>query len=140
MSCDIHLHIEVKVADVWHHWGNPLVHQWYPLFGKMAGVRDDSVIPITPPRGLPEDVTTLTMLDYSRDNPHHTSWFGGPEIVALENWLNTDAGGFSAGHDLEHHILSSYFFGNGFSGPYRNPGASSHRGVTDVRFVFWFDN
>ncbi len=37
MGCDIHLHTEVKIANVWHRYGCPSVDRNYRVFAKMAG-------------------------------------------------------------------------------------------------------
>jgi len=64
MGCDIHLHVEFKVAGLWYHYSHPRVERDYRLFGKMAGVRDvydeDTMVQ---PRGLPGNATFTTRLD-----------------------------------------------------------------------------
>lgn len=146
MGCDIHLHIEVKINGKWEHWGAPSVQRWYELFEKMAGVRGDVRNAISPPKGLPEDMTTLTKLaaTYDGKDAHSHSWLGTEEIMQLEDWLKKQARGEWI-NDLEHHILHSYLFGNSFTGHKRYPEDSKYRldagiDVQDVRFVFWFDN
>ena len=40
MSCDIHLHVEVKVNGKWLHYDKVGMHPFfYEMFAKMAGVR-----------------------------------------------------------------------------------------------------
>src|SRR5687767_487012 len=144
MGCDIHLHIEIKINDTWHHYSHPHVTRNYGLFAKMAGVRNHGlgIIPIAMPKGLPDDITELTKYCFDRDNrsyyPHDISWLGPAEIAELEDWLNeTYPGDF--GHDLEHSLLHCYLFGNSFAGFHKYP-EEREPNLTDLRFVFWFDN
>jgi hypothetical protein len=148
MGCDIHLHIEIKIAGQWQHYGCPDVPRSYHLFGKLAGVRDKSVEPIARLRGLPGDITLVTYCDYfgtpnsdsapaPRDNWHNQSWINRNEIKQLADWLDEE-GGFAEEIDLEHHILHSYLFNNAFSGSSEFTDGGGI--VEDVRFVFWFDN
>ncbi len=144
MGCDIHLHIEVKVRGEWHHLSAPYVDRSYRLFGYMAGVRDDSVEPVSLPKGFPPDATTLTKIDYERweRDAHSVSWLGVEEIGILRDRIQKDpdvGGNFS--WDLEHSILHTYLFGNSLDGWYKYPEEDYRKmGVEDVRLVFWFDN
>lgn len=142
MGCDIHLHIEIRVAGKWHHYSAPSIARNYELFNILAGVRHnpDDPDPIIPPRGLPEDMTEVTRMDMDGFGKygHHASWFGLPEICKLTDWL-TEQGGFKMGMDLEHHILHCYLFRNSFAGVLKYP-QDDHHGVEDVRFIFCFDN
>jgi hypothetical protein len=133
MGCDIHLHIEVKIGDQWHHYGTPSIDRDYNLFEKMAGVRGAVDAAISPPKGLPKDCTFLTMLDHSKMafDAHSASWLGVREIDALEEWHE--------GISLEYDVLHTYLFGNSFTGWKHWPEKNSHC-IQDVRFVFWFDN
>ena len=67
MGCDIHGVIEVnkypnlEQADYrWWPYAEVRFDRYYRLFGFLAGVRDESVEPVVPPRGLPADVSWLT--------------------------------------------------------------------------------
>ncbi len=148
MGCDIHLHIEVKVAGKWEHWGNPNIRRSYRLFGAMAGVRDEEEIPIVAPKGFPSDASLLTRMDYEHEglDAHTPSWLDHKEIIALEKRLNqwrkeeVERNPSFWGLDLEHHILHSYLFGNSFTAKWKHDDIDYAPGVDDVRFVFWFDN
>ena len=147
MGCDIHLHIEVKINQEWEHWSSPAVPRCYPLFNKLAGVRgyDTTEKPIAQPRGLPTDMTvpTLAAFDWEKADAHHTSWIGRDEIGVLEKWIRTELVKTWAGGDyicLEQHFLHSYCCGNGFAGIGYDDGTSYPKNITDVRFIFWFDN
>lgn len=141
MGCDIHLHIEIKTNGAWHHYAALMIERSYALFAKMAGVRTDTPSEaISAPRGIPEDVTEITKYDFTKweADAHSASWFGIPDIMALEDWLKTESGGM-AGKSLEYSILRTYLFGNHFSTNVRWPEEKIDF-VEDVRFVFWFDN
>lgn len=134
MGCDVHLHIEVKLDGKWEHWGHPSIHRWYTLFGKMAGVRDESVVPIAEPRGLPKDATTITLFDsknWGRDGHSH-SWLSADEIEnQLYPWFEDNMHGM----DRYPETFFGYLCGNGWDR--ENMLAL---GLEDFRFVFWFDN
>lgn len=137
MGCDIHLHIEVKINGVWHHYGAPNVARDYKLFERIAGVRGKVEKAISAPRGMPSDATVLTQFDNERGGCdwHSHSWLGAREIALLEDWLFENV----KRSDLEHYILHSYLFGNSFAAVHQYP-TRREKGVEDVRFVFWFDN
>ena len=133
MGCDIHLSIEIEVNDEWLHLGHPDVNRWYALFEKMAGVRGDVRNAIVRPKGLPNNLSKVTQLyvNAENDDMHTPSWFNLQEIEILETWLRTqDPNIWKC--DLNHTVLHTYLFGNGFS--------NLDYGMTDVRFIFWFDN
>jgi hypothetical protein len=136
MGCDIHLHTEVKIDGVWHHYSAPNVDRNYSLFWKMAGVRGrgtDDFEPIARPRCLPADVTAITRIDASRMDGHSHSWLSAAEIQQLEDWVE------SRGWDRDHCWFTKNWgrlFGGSYSGFTKYP---NDRCVDDVRFVFWFD-
>lgn len=154
MGCDIHIHIEVKFRGNWEHYGTPQVSRWYRLFAKMANVRNaephdkDYIKPISDPKGMPDDVTTLTAHDNERGSGdwHSHSWLDLDEIVLLEDWLEEQSkqqreiDPSAPWLDLEHTVLHTYLFGNSFAGLRRYPKDYDGDQVADVRFVFWFDN
>jgi hypothetical protein len=138
MGCDIHLHIEVKIGDQWHHYGTPSIGRDYNLFEKMAGVRGAVDAAISPPKGLPKDCTFLTWLDHKmmKVDAHSASWLGPEEIDALEEWREKSP---QRSIGLEYDVLHTYLFGNSFTGWKHWPEENTRR-IQDVRFVFWFDN
>jgi hypothetical protein len=147
MGCDIHLHIEVKINGTWHHWGAPDIKRSYTLFALMAGVRSyDDIKPIVEPRGLPEDLTELTRIDYENwyGGCHTPSWLTAEEMEQVFEQYQSICGARNPKEkypliSLEHNILHTYLFGNGFSTPNKYP-SDNQEDVQDVRFVFWFDN
>lgn len=148
MGCDIHLHIEIRVNGIWHHYAAPYVQRWYALFERMAGVRGDVHNAIAPPRGLPDDATVVTKLasDDMGSDGHSHSWLSSAEVVVLDDWLGEQEEKLKPewpGYNLEHAILHTYLFENGFAGFVRYPKDGKRvraLGLADFRFVFWFDN
>ena len=140
MGCDIHLHTEIKIASTWHHYGSPSCRRLYRVFAKMADVRNyEGDEPLASPRGLPEDCSVVTLIDYRGwgDDAHSASWLDADEIVALYNWIDgeTDKGALSfflQGSDF------GYLFGDRFDSFRLRPDEQPDE-VEDVRFVFWFD-
>lgn len=133
MGCDIHLHAEVKINGQWHHYLKNRIERDYRLFAKMASVRneDNKIMPISKPKGLPNDISLITKIDADHwgADGHSHSWFGTQDIERLcaEIGLRyfTETFPFLFGHyfyDLKAVRLDL--------GPI----------IEDARFVFWFDN
>lgn len=143
MGCDIHLHTEVKIDGVWHHYSAPSIDRNYSIFAKMAGVRKTEPSPIAQPRGLPADSTFLTRFDYEREagDAHTPSWLGAKEIEELVDWVDET---FPSTSCLDWESMNiGYFFGNSFQGFSKYPSnytVGMKRKIDDVRWVFWFDN
>lgn len=135
MGCDIHAHIELKRrgSDVWEHWNAPRIGRDYALFEKMAGVRGREENAIVPPRGLPEDVSTLTKVnaDHEGDDGHTHSYLTRDEIQVLQEWWEKDPCNPKP-WNFEVEIMGGYLFGNGYG--------ELPEEIEDVRIVFWFDN
>lgn len=134
MGCDIHTFVEVKHKGKWLLYNHPDVGRNYDLFEKMAGVRGDVKNAISPPKGLPEDVSEATQLyyDYEEPDAHSESFLTLLEIGLLAKWYGEQGYG-NYGFDSEF----GYLFGNGFTDmdELTNPPP-----IEDIRFVFWFDN
>jgi len=141
MGCDIHLHEEVKIEGEWHHYGAPSMPRHYDLFGKMAGVRGEED-PIVEPRGMPEDATLLTRMDFERygSSKHDASWLGPEEIAKLYDWMHENV--VTEEFEFPEHRYFDYCFGSTFAGfhEYGTRGTSIPEAVENVRFVFFFDN
>lgn len=94
MGCDIHTYVECRVNGLWERQmpegeGFSLRRgQWelgrnYMLFGILAGVRNRDVLPISEPRGLPEDCSKEIRErheEWSVD-AHSTSYFLISELL-----------------------------------------------------------
>lgn len=138
MGCDIHLHTEVKVNGKWLHYGAPSIARWYSLFEKMAGVRGQQVNAIAAPKGLPDDISDLTALEFKRweGDAHSMSWLSVEEIAQLEDWYK------EATKDAKEYTYPEkqwgYLFSSSWGGLHKYKEAPD--GVEDARFVFWFDN
>lgn len=147
MGADIHFHIEVMLTapegteqkDMkWEHYASPSINRNYRLFAYMADVRNNGrVVPLSQPKGLPNDISAITKLDYGNGIDYHSaSWFGVPEIDKLRSWVFEQGDSVDGEqwwpYGLEYSVLNTFFFGNYFTDPVK--------GIEDVRFVFWFDN
>lgn len=140
MGCDIHLHVEVKVNNKWEHYSHPQIRRDYRLFGIMAGVRDSSVIPISEPKGLPEDLSLITRIDrdYDGEYMHSESWLDKKEIKKLFLYMQTNPGEDEWAGQWEHNELG---YANGDSYWIIGDSDCGHpKEYEDVRFVFWFDS
>lgn len=134
MGCDIHLHVEVRLAgeSEWQHYAHPSINRNYALFGALAGVRFGEIEHI-PPRGLPNDMSRLTRWDWEANwsgDGHTASWLHFDEFERALGRAGIDYTSFGS-----EGFLHTYFdFGYGLGEPDEMPD------VTEVRFVFWFDN
>lgn len=137
MGCDMHLHIEVKLDGKWEHRGNPSIRRDYRMFAKMVGVRQSDKNPstsISSPNGLPSDLTRATQyeVDYEGADGHDHSWFNLQQIKQLTDWYGETYSPETHPFGLEGVV--GYFLGNDWSL------SKYHPRITDIRFVFWFDN
>lgn len=136
MGCDIHVHTELKIKGVWHHFGNPRIERWYALFAKMADVRNQphwGIVPIKGVhRGLPDNATEMTRISFeNEEHDDRVFWLDLDQIKELVNWFERTFGPDEHPHGLEGEF--GYVFGNGWAGLPTDV-------VEDSRFVFWFDN
>lgn len=148
MGCDIHMHLEVKIAGKWEHYGAPSVSRDYSLFGLLAGVRGKGPA-VVAPKGFPADASTVTRFDYEQwaGDAHTPSWLSAEEISEFQDaWALAgehtiyDGRPYPArGRDVEADVLHAYFFGNSWADFARWP-EERPNGIEDVRWVFWFDN
>jgi len=131
MGCDIHLFVEVKTKNGWEVYTNPKIKRNYTLFTKMAGVRKrkiEDIVPISEPKGLPSDMTYVASMSFQTDKYHSMSYLNRGEILQLYDFVQDNELG-----DLEGTILNCYLEGNSFAG-------DLPEWMSDIRFVFWFDN
>lgn len=139
MGCDIHVHVEVKRNGQWLHYNAPHVDRNYDLFARLAGVRryDDSIEPISEPRGLPGDVADLTRAIYEREGGakymHSASYITCEEMRDVADWYES--------HEPTRRHCGSHGFDGVFGYLNGNPIYTLDNGfVDDCRIVFWFDN
>lgn len=140
MGCDIHASSEILVNNMWHHYSVLNIGRHYDLFARMANVRNNGgIVPISEPRGIPNDITFITWLDYTRwgEDGHSHSWLSGKEVDELEVWYNEYRKKYK---DYDRFFFDDfgYIFGNGYD-IQSDPGAYP-KGVQDSRMIFWFDN
>jgi len=144
MSCDIRLHSEVKINGVWRHHSEAKIRSNYPLFAKMANVRNDfGIEPISEPKGLPDDATDLTVLhsEVFFSSGHSHSWLSAMEIAELHHFIEKYDGLNERWFTPNFlHENFPYFMGNRFCSFVNFPEDWEGYGVEDVRYVFFFDN
>jgi len=160
MGCDIHVYVEVKINDKWKHVDS-LIHDKYnegvsdleylssphqvrehlfenrnyTLFGLLAGVRDNSLSPIAPPRGIPDDTSDTIRETWELDGDHTPHYYTLVELESvkvnkLPKYSRTNLG---------------YFFYKNSKEP--SPLMKLQRirdkykvNSEQVRIVFWFDS
>lgn len=179
MGCDIHPHVEVKVDDKWEisteevfsldsfdrdyykkeKSSEPFDWRSYSMFGFLAGVRNyDHCIPISEPKGLPDDCSEEikeAYEDYSSD-AHSCSYLTLRELSEFdynkEFWnrrifkptYNADGStsggnGASLAEEGEGKIIT--YRENLGEWYFRHLEEMRELGESDdVRIVFWFDN
>lgn len=122
MGCDIHCFVEKKVKSSWKLVEKLEVGRNYTLFGKMAGVRDRSVEPISEPRHLPDDISDELEKLYTesyREWCFSVSWLSSAEMKKVRGWARV--------------ALAD----DGFK--YWDDALFSQVKSPDTRLVFWFD-
>lgn len=98
MVCDIHAFLEVKIENIWHLYSQIPFSRNYVLFSRMgAPFKNETIniIPISTPRGLPEDVSFIVknfICDYYGEDGHSHSWLSSQEVVDLYHWLRKSLG------------------------------------------------
>src|SRR3990167_8499361 len=141
MGCDIHAFVEVKVDNEWLHYAEARINGNYNLFSRMADVRNDnSITPISSPRGLPKDISKMVSLHRNRwgKDGHSDSWLSYDEIYDLYLWSKSDSL-IPLNLDIEHTLFGVYLFRNSLNG-WKDYPEDYPEFVQDVRLVFWFDN
>ena len=136
MGASIHMHIELKSGDTWHHYSAPHIFRNTVFFDLVSGMYE-RIKPVTSPRGLPQDITFVTKFCYDQDRSgyhlHHEGWLGADEIVKLQRCMIQEyesRGLDRMDADLDDNFFHTYINGNS---------VIQHQGWDDVRFIFWFD-
>ncbi len=133
MGCDIHAHFEIKVDNEWLHYSAPRFERDYNLFEKMAGVRGLSENAISPPKGLPDDISKTVLLNckWMGSDGHSHSWLNKKEIRELY--------AFHAKDFISIWEQWGYLGGSGWEcfDEYKEDYPAE---IQDIRLVFWFDN
>lgn len=135
MGCDIHVHFEIKLNDKWEHYSQPKICRNYELFGKIAGVRNSDIIPIHPPRGLPDDCSIITKFcaDIIGTDGHTHGWLNAIEITKILSFHQ---------HITKNNMLNfeqwGYLFGGGWD-DFLKLREDYPKNIEDIRMVFWFD-
>jgi len=148
MGCDIHPHLEVKLNGEWKYFSPLDMWRSYSTFAKMANVRnwEEGPIPISPPKGLPNDVAFMTKFfsDYDGVDGHSHSWLGLDEIIELLKFFDDEGlkkpwGSCTEDDSYKWADFGVWLFGKSISGLKKYPG-DYPKELEDVRMVFWFDN
>mgnify|MGYP000150307054 CR=1 FL=1 len=146
MGTSITLHVEVLVESTgkWVNYARYNPARYYRAFYQMAGIRGPYE-DLTPrvPKGLPEDRSELVRIAFGADlDAHKPSWLSSDEIEDLRGCLDaaydnddTDLGWdlWLAGARRSSQMVYAYLFNNGWHK------RSLPDGLSDFRFVFWFD-
>lgn len=137
MGASIHMHIEVKKNGRWLHYSAPAINRDQTFFGMVAGL-DTGIEPVVPPKGLPDDLSEVTLFCLEQDKEnykiHHATWLGTNELFDLQDALKAYHEPLGHGplvYDLEYAYFNTYINGNSIA---------QHQGWDDVRLVAWFDN
>lgn len=143
MGCDIHLHSEIRINGVWHHYDIAHIRRNYDLFVLMAGVRaySSDIETISQPRGLPDDVTFVTKFDSDvvwGPDGHSHSWLSSEEVPKLFKFVKEQGTHRNSGLFWEHDE-TGYLFGNGYA-EFKEYPNDYPKELEDYRWVFWFDN
>ncbi len=138
MGADIHLMIEVKIQGTWHCYAALRPPRFYAAFAKLAGVRGNGVeIPISEPKGLPEDLSSVTqvLIDQWGDGGHSHSWLSAEEVSQFYEWLEGPVQRLK--YLYVEQWIGTYLDGNGFN---YTRWDSKPDWLEDMRWVFFFDN
>lgn len=144
MGCDIHAHVEIKIDGEWLHYSPANIRRNYLAFARMANVRNPfgTVVPVSMPRGLPDDISLVTKLhrDIYGVDGHSDSWFSHDEYVSLIDWLNEELDPPTNSLGWMYSFLgNAWLFGNTVYFWKKRPEIYPEC-IQDVRLVFWFDN
>ena len=109
MSCDLTVHVEIKLNGKWEHYNHVRCFQDYTFFGIVGGVREEG-IQIFENKGFPEDLTAITLLNKNKyeDCLHNASWLTPDELLVCVQAFNKQS------NDKVAHLLErsfGYLFG-----------------------------
>lgn len=138
MGCDIHPHIEVKIAGKWLHYSIPPLQRCYSLFTRICGVRGvKGIAAISPPRGLPHNLFDITRIEWLFDGGHTPTWLDRLELNELIKWHEAYLESRNPGTRYTAQMEQwGYMTGNNFL-EYKDSNPPEYE---DVRFICWFDN
>jgi hypothetical protein len=123
---DIHLHIEQKINDTWHYYGNPEVPRNRALFETLIKHKDGM---------FPFDMTTETKFHYQRrlGDWHSVGWLTSSLVLLIIAGLKLKSREYFG-------LFYGYSFEVFFNDPEKRFQVERDHGLTDFRFIFWFDN
>ncbi|WP_328439146.1 hypothetical protein [Nocardia puris] len=149
MGCDIHAYLERHNGQRWEYVADAFDVRQYGLFGWLADVRNYSAVPpISPPCGLPGDVTRRVRRDYEEwgFDAHTASWHLLEGLLAFDYDATFEDRRVRLGNDYGHtaepgggkvvtyrEFLGGWYFAELERLKLLADGAPA-------RLVFWFDN
>ena len=138
MGTDITAYFEIRIDDEWHFFGQVEFDRDYYLFALMADVKNNGEVkPIALPKGLPEDLSTPTilLLDYYNEyNKFGESWLSYKEILKVLAYINEES---ILGHK---DVMTEHYNLGAFIERWEEIKLNPDYLVQDTRLVFWFDN
>lgn len=127
-----------KIISVFEH-NSIYINQDYELFGRLAGVRDESVPLLDAPRGLPDNISNFVQseaMQYESDG-HSYSWFTAAELFKYDKKHKSKS--FHRFVKLVKKKMKKEF--NIWS--FYSKSEKKHlikEYANDFRIIFWFDN
>jgi len=150
MGCDIHLWVETFDGSTWKFanphricevggepsiwWEEPYVERNYYLFALLADVRNygsAKIRPISPPKGIPPDVSEIGLRICRERGPegHSHSWLSASELISYDwSQRSVTQEGRSEG-EVCRDFMDRFL-----------PTLNNYGGIERVREVFFFDN
>lgn len=140
MSTSIHLHVEVRIANQWHHYQQGGFDWDAVIMARLGGVKLPDVEPIPAFPLAPDDISVVTRaaLAYAGRDAFHHGCIGIEQIKDLACWLGRywRRHGREAvdGHRLYNYI--GFLFGNHYENFEHNKDRQPE--IQAVRFIYWF--
>lgn len=138
MSCDLTMHVEIKVKGKWEHYNSKICFRDYDFFGIIGGVRV-SGLQIFENKGLPNDLSVVTEIDKNNfeGDYHNASWLTPDELKTIIEAFQKHEQNNKQVEAVEKSF--GYLFGSSIweFNTYRE---DYPKEIEDVRVVIWFDN
>jgi hypothetical protein len=137
MGCDIHVVLERRWKEQWvglDHHGAHACERNYERFTKLCGVRAELGEDYPEPRGLPDDASPLSQMQFEGwgMDAHSASWHPLQDFVRI--CLETEFDPENAFLNDKDPRKEPYYY---YFGLYADEGDFD---LNEYRVVFWFDN
>ena len=143
MGCDIHMHVEVKIDNQWHYYGELHIRRHYALFDRLSHVRGYNYEGIAKNRGIPTDASAVTRVHFNSwgQDAHSEGYLTSEEIKDFIPIWNSQTRRYDHPQNLPFFYAEDlrYFFGNGYDNWYSEK-ENIPEEIQDFRFIFWYDN